>query len=118
MPWLKPAMLSALAALPACTRRAFALEEFPLPIIVIGDEAGAVYAQADGRPYLEEYVAAVDVYAADPDSLEALARQADAALTALGLRRIHQQDLFDEKAYAYRKLLRYRALLKGDTIYQ
>ena len=71
---LKPAMLSALADLPACTALAFAREEFPLPIIVIGDDAGAVYAQADGQPYLEEYQAAVNIYAADADALETLAR--------------------------------------------
>ena len=115
---LKPAMLSALADLPACTAVTFAHEEFPLPIIVIGDDAGAVYAQADGAPYLEEYLAQVNIYAADPASLETLFQQADAALAALGLRRTHQQDLFDENAYAYRKLLRYRALLQGETIYQ
>ena len=115
---LKPAMLSALSDLPACTALAFAHEEFPLPIIVIGDDAGRVAAQADSAPYLEEYTAQVNIYAASPASLEALTRQTDAALTALGLRRTHQQDLFDEKACAYRKLLCYRALLQGDTIYQ
>ena len=115
---LKPAMLTALAHLPACTALAFSHEEFPLPIIVIGDESGRVSAQADAAPYLEEYVAAVNIYAADPASLETLTSQTDAALTALGLRRGHQQDFFDEKAYAYRKYLRYRALLRGDTIYQ
>ncbi len=115
---LKPAMLSALSGVPACTAAAFAHEEFPLPIVVIGDEAGAVFAQADGEPYLDEYQAAVNIYAADPASLETLSQQTDAALTALGLRRTHQQDLFDEAAYACRKYLRYRALLQGDTIYQ
>ena len=85
---------------------------------MIGDDAGRVAAQADSQPYLEEYTAQVDVYAADPASLETLTHQADAALTALGLRRTHQQDFVDDKAYAYRKLLRYRALLQGDTIYQ
>ena len=115
---LKPAMLSALSALPACTALAFAREEFPLPIIVIADESGRVAAQADGAPYLEEYTASVNVYAADPASLESLAGQADAALTALGLRRTHQQDFFDETACAWRKLLRYRCLIQGSTIYQ
>ena len=79
---------------------------------------GRVAAQADGAPYLEEAVFAVNVYAADHASLEALARQTDQVLTALGLRRTHQQDFFDETAWAYRKYLRYRALLQGDTIYQ
>ena len=115
---LKPTLLSALSSLPACTAVAFAQEDFPLPIIVIGDESGRVTAQADSAPYLEESIFAVNVYAADSASLETLCRQADAALTALGLRRIHQQDFFDETAWAYRKYLRYRALLQGDTIYQ
>ena len=115
---LKPAMLSALSGLPACTALAFAREEFPLPIIVLGDEAGAVYAQADWKPYLEEYTAAVHIYASDPASLEDLTAKTDTALTALGLRRTFQQDLYDEAARACRKLLRYRALLRGDTIYQ
>ena len=43
---LNPTLLSALSSLPACTALAFAHEEFPLPIIVIGDEAGRVAAQA------------------------------------------------------------------------
>ena len=115
---LKPALLSAPADLPVCADVSFAREEFSLPIIVIGDEDGRVYAQADGAPYLEEAVFSVNIYAASPQALEALARQADAALAALGLRRAFQQDLFDETACAYRKYLRYRALLKGDTIYQ
>ncbi len=115
---LKPAMLSALSALPACTALAFAREDPSLPIIVIGDESGRVAAQADGEPYLEEYTAAVNVYAADASTLESLTRQADAALTALGLRRVHQQDFFDDTAWACRKYLRYRALLQGGTIYQ
>ena len=115
---LKPTLLGALSALPACTASAFAREEMPLPIITVSDESGGVAAQVDGNAYLEEYLFAVNVYAADPEALSALASQADGALSALGLRRVFQQDLYDERAYAWRKYLRYRALLQGDTIYQ
>ena len=115
---LKPAMLSALAHLPACCALSFAREEMALPIIVIGDESSRVYARADGRDYLEEYVADVDVYAGEAAEMEGLCREADAALSALGLQRIAAQDLFDDQAWAYRKRMRYRALIRGDTIYQ
>ena len=56
---LKPALLSALADLPACADVSFAREEFSLPIIVIGDEDGRVCAQADGAPYLCVYTRAL-----------------------------------------------------------
>ena len=115
---VKPAMLAALSHLPACTALSFAREEKSLPIIVIGDESGRTFAQADGQEYLAEYVAAVDIYAADQGELEGLFRETDSALSALGLRRTGCQDLYDEQAYAYRKRLRYRALLQGDLIYQ
>ena len=115
---LKPALLTALSALPACAAVSFAREEIPLPVIVIADESGGVLAQADGTPVLEEYLFAVNVYAASPEAAESLAIQADAALTALGLRCTQRQGLYDEEAYAWRKYLRYRAVLKGDAIYQ
>ena len=92
---LKPTLLSALANLPACTRAAFALEEPEMPIIVVGDYGGRVIAQADGCAYQEEYVVAVDVYAAEQETLESLCRQADATLEAAGLRRVYQTDFYD-----------------------
>ena len=115
---LKPTLLSVLANLPACTRAAFALEEPEMPILVVGDYGGRVIAQADGCAYQEEYVVAVDVYAADQETLESLCRQADAALEAAGLRRVYQTDFYDETAYAWRKGLRYRAVLQGGKLYQ
>ena len=115
---LKAAMLEAVAHLPACVRLAFEKEEIALPVIVIGDEECRVFARADGRDYLDEYIAAVDVYAADPKELDALCREADAALSALGMKRMACQDLYDEQAYACRKHMRYRALLQGERIYQ
>lgn len=115
---MKKAILQTLSHLPACTAAAFAGEEMQLPILVIADDMSRVHAQADGQPYLLEYVAAVDVYAADSAQLEGLCSQADQALSALGMRRIANQDLFDQQAWAYRKHMRYRALLQGDWIYQ
>ena len=47
----------------------------------------------------------------------AFARQ-DAALTALGLRRVFAQDLYDDIAYAWRKSMRYRCVMQGDRLYQ
>ena len=115
---LKPAMLNALSALPACTAAAFAREEASLPVITVSQEGGEVTARADGEAYLEEYTMAVDVYAAAPEEAEALAIRADAALSALGLRRADTRDEYDEGAYAWRKTLRYRAVIHGDTLYQ
>lgn len=115
---MKSAMLLSLSHLPACTAAAFAREEMPLPIITLADAGGGVIAQADGESYLEEYIADVDVYAASRENLEDLFLQADQALSQMGLRRIALQDFYDEIAYAWRKHLRYRCLLQGDTIYQ
>ena len=75
-------------------------------------------AQADGEAYLEECLMAVDVYAATLEEAETLACRADAALDALGLRRTDTHDAYDEGAYAWRKSLRYRAVIPGDTLYQ
>lgn len=115
---LKPAMLNALASLPACTADVFAREEVALPVVTVGDESARVLEQAGGQAYLEEYVAAVDLYAGDRGTMESLLLQTDEALTVLGMRRVYQQDLYDEAAYAFRKRLRYRAVLRGETIYQ
>lgn len=115
---LKPAMLEALAHLPACTACSFDREEKPLPIIVIGDESHRVFARADGLDYLDEYLCGVDVYAESQEKLEEICREADAALSQLGLKRQACQDLYDEGAYAFRKHMRYRALVRGELIYQ
>ena len=115
---LKPTLLSALATLPAHITASFPQADLPLPVIAVSDEAGGVLAQADGLPCLDEYLIAVNIYAADAAGAEALASQADEALTALGLRCRHRQDFFDEEARAYRKYLRYRAVLKQNLIYQ
>ena len=115
---MKSAMLLALRNLPACTSAAFAREEMSLPIITVADDSGRVLSQADGNAYLEEYTAAVDIYAATQKELETLSIQADRALSKMGLRRIAQQDFYDEIAYAWRKHLRYRCVLQGSTIYQ
>lgn len=115
---MKAAMLAALSQLPACTAAAFAREEMALPIITVADADGGVHARADGQSYLEEYIADVDVYAASPEGMEALAMKTDAALSKMGLIRLAQQDFYDEIAYAWRKHLRYRCLLQGEIIYQ
>ena len=115
---MKSAMLLALKNLPACTAAAFAREEMPLPIITVSDDAGRVLSQADGESYLEEYTAAVDIYAPSQEELESLFLRTDQALSQMGLRRIALQDFYDEIAYAWRKHLRYRCVLQGDIIYQ
>ena len=115
---IKPDLLRALQRLNANTAAAFPGKELALPLVVVADETGRGAAQADGWAYLEEYVAAVDIYAHTQTAADALALQADGILTALGFRRTFQQDLYDEAAYAWRKRLRYRALLRNDTIYQ
>lgn len=115
---LKPAVIEALARLEAHVTASFPRADVPLPVIVVAEESGRVTAQADGLPYLEETALGVDVYAKSPEQKEALTGQVDAALTNLGLRRTLSQDLYDETAYAWRKRLRYRALLQGETIYQ
>ena len=117
MDW-KPVLLEALQGLNARVAAVFPRADLALPLVIVADEDGSVAAQADGRPYLEEYRLAADVYAETQAETEALACQVDAALSALGLRRTLQQDLYDESAHAWRKRLRYRALLRGDTVYQ
>lgn len=115
---LKPALLEALAHLPACTAISFAQQEMELPIVVIGDETSRSYARAEGHDYLEEYIFQADVYAASPEERETLSSAVDAAFGSMGLKRLGAQDGYDHTAYAYRKHMRYRALLQGDWIYQ
>ena len=115
---VKPFILQALEKVPACTKLVYAREEVPLPVITVGDESCRVLSQADGLPYLEEYVTSVDIYAANQEETEMLLVQTDAALRFLGFRRSYQQDLYDEEACAFRKSLRYRGVLCGHTIYQ
>ena len=115
---LKPAVLQALAALPACTAAAFSREEVPLPVITVNQEDASVFAQADGAPYLEEYILSVCVHAATQEETERLALSADQALKQMGLRLTGARDLYNEEAYAWEKTLRYRALLHQNTIYQ
>ncbi|MBE5783271.1 MAG: hypothetical protein E7329_08175 [Clostridiales bacterium] len=115
---VKPDILAALSHLPAYVKVDYDREEVPLPVITVGDESSRVLSQADGKAYLEEYTAAVDIYAGELAEMEALFLETDAALSALGLRRTYQQDLYDEQACAFRKCLRYRGVLCGNIIYQ
>ncbi|MBE5786828.1 MAG: hypothetical protein E7324_04725 [Clostridiales bacterium] len=115
---LKSYALAQLAHLPACTAPSFSREEKPLPLIVLSDDSIRVAAQADGRDYLEEYVLAADVYAADQLALERLCQDAHLSLSRAGFRLTACQDLYDEQAYCYRRHMRYRALVQGDIIYQ
>ena len=115
---MKPFILQALKDVPACTKAVYAREEAPLPVITVADESCRVLSQADAMPYLEEYVAAVDIYAAGQEEAEMLLAKTDAALASLGFRRVYQQDLYDEEACAFRKCLRYRGVLCGHTMYQ
>lgn len=115
---MKKAMLSAMAALPACTAESFEKEEKPLPIIVVQDAERSVLARVDGRPYLESYQGQVDVYAAQPQEADALAAGADAALWALGLMRESFSADYDETACAYHRKMIYKAVLCGEWLYQ
>ncbi len=115
---LTPTLLSALSSLPACTAASFAREEKPLPIITVAEESASEFARADGAPYLEECVFTADVYAASREEMLSLAQQANAALSALGLRLTGTGEAFDDAAYAWRKTLRYRCLVHRQTIYQ
>ena len=115
---LKPAIMAALSTLPACTREAWAAGEMPLPLIVISDEERRVTARADGEDYLEEYTAAIDVYADSAQTAETLCRSADAALNALGLKRVSTTAGFDETVYGYHNRMLFRALVRGELLYQ
>ena len=115
---LKPFILQALKDVPACTKTVYAREEASLPIITVGDESYRVLSQADGMPYLEEYVAAIDLYGRSREETEALFQKTEEALAFLGFRKTYQQDLYDEEACAFRKTLRYRGVLCGHTVYQ
>lgn len=115
---MKQAMLSAMADLPACTAESFCREEKELPLVVVGDAERTVLARVDGKPYLEQYQAQVDVYAATAPQADALAARADTALWNLGLTRESYQESHDAQAYAYQRTMRYRAVLMGEFIYQ
>ena len=115
---LKPTVLQALSRLPARAALSFARDEAPLPAVTVAEENVSVFARADGEPYLEEHTLSLDVYAASQGALAALSLAADEAMTALGLRLTAAQEAFDETAYAWRKTLRYRALVHQNTIYQ
>ena len=115
---LKSYVLSLLSSVPACTALAYSREDHPLPLIVLSDDSIRVAAQADGQDYLKEYFLSLDVYAAHRASLESLCLEAHQALAEGGLRLADCQDLYDEEACCYRRHLRYRALIQGDTIYQ
>lgn len=115
---LKPALLTALSALPACTREAYAAEDLPLPLIVISDSERRVAARADGQDYLEEYTAAADVYAKTRQDGESLSRDTDTALTGLGLKRISFTEEFDEAPYAFHFRMLFRTIVRGETLYQ
>lgn len=115
---LKPAILLALASLPACTLEAYETGEDSLPLIVISDEERRVLARADGQDYLEEYTIAADIYAADQAAAETLCSQTDAALSEMGMKRISHAAGFDDKLYACHLRMLFRAVLRGETIYQ
>ena len=115
---LKPAMLTALSALPACTREAYAAEDLPLPLIVVSDSERRVAARADGQDYLEEYTAAADIYAKTRLTGETLCQGTDTALTALGLKRVSFTEEFDEAPYAFHFRMLFRAMVRGETLYQ
>ena len=115
---LKPAVLAALSALPACTREAYEAGKTPLPLVVISDAERKVVSRADGADYLEEYQIAADVYALSAGGAETLCQSTDAALCALGLKRVSMTAEFDEAPYAFHDRMLYRALLRGETLYQ
>lgn len=115
---LKPALLTALSALPACTREAYAAEDLPLPLVVVSDADRHITARADGEDYLEEYTAAADVYAKTRAEGESLCQSTDAALAALGLRRVSFSEEFDETPYAFHFRMLFRAIVRGETLYQ
>ncbi|MBQ7455199.1 MAG: hypothetical protein IJS53_02040 [Clostridia bacterium] len=80
------------------------------PCAVIYESGGGEAARADGAAYLHEIEFTVEFWALAPGETHALSVSADAALSALGLRRVYCTDLFDESAMAHRRVLRYRAL--------
>ena len=81
-----------------------------LPCAVLYQSGDSVAARADNQPHLSEVEYTVEFWAGTPAQTHSLSAQADAALTALGLRRTGCTDLYDEAARAHRRVLRYRAL--------
>lgn len=115
---LEAAMITALSDVAACTMAAFEQDEYSLPLVVVSLDDRRVTARADGAPYLEEAEVSAFVYARDRDELLSLCGDVDEALTGLGFSRMAEQHTYETKTWAHEKRLRYRAVLRGDTIYQ
>ncbi len=111
-------MISLLSALDATVIADYPLEEYDMPVISVSLRESAVTSRAGGAPYAEESVYGVDVYASEYADALSLTKDADALLSAYGLRRTGYQFSFDHAARVYRAATTYRGVLRGDTIYQ
>ena len=72
----------------------------------------------NGENYLENAVFGVEAFADAHAEAISLLKDADALLTAYGLRRTGYQFTFDQASRVYRAAATYRGVLRGDTIYQ
>lgn len=90
-----------------------------LPAVSWRESANRELAQADGREHLAELEYAVDVWSASPAVNAELAAKIDAALTAVRLRRIYSEDLYEAATGCHHRALRYRCVAdRAGNIYQ
>lgn len=90
-----------------------------LPVVSWRESGNRELAQADGREHLAELEYTVDVWSNSPAVNGELAKQIDAAMTAIRLRRDYSADLFETTTGCHHRTLRYRCVADGDgNIYQ
>lgn len=111
-------ILSLLSPLDATVTAEYPESVCEMPVVTVVMRESAVTARADGEDYLEETTFGVDVYAATDAETRSLARDADALLSAYGLRRTGYQRLYDQGARVHRAAMTYRGVMRADTIYQ
>ena len=114
MPDITPDVLAALRGVLSAVHYQHPAHPAVLPCAVFYESGGSKRARADGAPHLCEVEYTVEFWGASPSETHALSARADAALSALGLRRTACLDLYDDPARAHRSVLRYRALCDGD----
>ena len=103
------------ASLPA--RTAFARETPALPLVTAALKGGRTLLSDENGEYADEQTYALEFLAADTPTLDAMENAADAALTALGFKRMARVRGADDEADAFRSAAEYRAVVVGDTIY-
>ena len=111
-------IIALLSPLDATVTADYPGEALDMPVLTVALRESAVTARADGADYLEEATFGVDIHAVTGAEALSLARDADALLSAYGLKRTGFQRSFDSSSRVHRAAATYRGVLRGDLIYQ